>query len=205
MIVNELEYLYRIQSKVTPSFVELPNGQISYSIDLNTREINSPEVLSVKRDHLSTVIYFNVDRFYNYMDLSTLSCVIIYQTPDGKSHLYPIHYYDIYTLEKEGKMILAWNINDIATQEDGIVSYAFKFFKVTGDTVDNAKLVYSLNTFPAKSTILYGLDAPDEAFEDIEIDRTNEIIFQLQAALDKVKQLEDENFNWTIITHHLDG
>ena len=102
-------------------------------------------------------------------------------------------------------MILAWNINDIATQEDGIVSYAFKFFRVTGDTIDNAKLVYSLNTFPAQSQILYGLDAPDEAFEDVEIERANEIIFQLQAALDKVKQLEDEGFNWTIITHHLDG
>ena len=88
-IAGELDFLYRIHTKETPCLVELPGGRQSYTIDLNTRTINSPKILSVKKDHLSTVIYFNVDRFFDYMDLSTTSCVIIYQTPDGQSHFYP--------------------------------------------------------------------------------------------------------------------
>ena len=77
-MANELDFLYRIEKQETPAIIKLPGGIESYSIDLNTRQINSPKVLSVKKDHLSTVIYFNVDRFFDFMDLSTLNCVIIY-------------------------------------------------------------------------------------------------------------------------------
>lgn len=196
MIVKELDYLYRIQSKVTPCFVELPNGDISYSIDLDTRKINSPQFLSVKKDHLSNVVYFNVDRFFDYMDLSTLSCVIIYQTPDKQTHLYPIPYYDIFTLAKEGKMVMPWNISDITTQIEGDITYSFRFFRIDGDTLDNAELVYNLNTFPATSKILYGLDAPNIDDDDEE---TNSTISSLEFLIAQVKELQDDRFTWTVI------
>ena len=196
-INSELDFLYQIHTKETPCIVELPGGTESYSIDLNTRKINSPQVLSVKKDHLSTVIYFNVDRFFDYMDLSTLSCVIIYQTPNGQSHFYPIQYYDIFTLKKEGKMVMAWNINDIVTKESGTITYAFKFFKVEGDTLDNSKLIYNLNTAPTQSTILYGLDAPKPALDLEETEEVNDIIKQLEFALDTVRKAGEE-FTWTV-------
>lgn len=197
MIANELDYLYRIQSKVTPCFVELPNGEISYSVDLQTRQINSPEFLSVKKDHLSNVIYFNIDRFFDYMDLSTLPCVIIYQTPDEQVHVYPIPYYDIYTLAKEGKMILPWNISNIVTQLEGDIIYSIRFFKIEGDIVDDANLVYNLNTFPAKSKILKGLDASNLTNDEDE--SLHPATETLETLIAQVKELKDNNFTWTII------
>lgn len=196
-INSELEFLFRIHTKETPCIVELPGGHQSYSIDLNTRKINSPQILSVKKDHMSTVIYFNVDRFYDYMDLSTLSCVIIYQTPDGQTHFYPVQYYDIFTLKSEAKMVIAWNINDIVTSQSGTITYAFKFFKVQGDLIENAELIYNLNTAPAQSTILYGLDAPKAALNQEETKEVNEIVRQLEFALDAVRKAREE-FQWTV-------
>ena len=197
MIANELDYLYRIQSKVTPCFVELPNGETSYGIDLQTRQINSPEFLSVKKDHLSNVIYFNIDRFFDYMDLSTLPCVIIYQTPDEQVHVYPIPYYDIYTLARDGKMVLPWNISNIATQLEGDIIYSIRFFKIEGDIVENANLVYNLSTFPAKSKILNGLDAPN-LVDDGDGDR-HPAAETLETLIAQVKELKDNSFTWTII------
>lgn len=195
MIAKELDFLFQIQSKVTPYFVELPNGKKSYSINLQTRKISSPEFLSVQEDHLSNVVYFNVDRFFDYMDLSTLSCVIIYQTPDGQSHIYPVPYYDVYTLSKEGKMILPWNISSIVTKNNGIITYSFRFFKLSGDTFDNSELIYNLNTFPATSKILYGLDAPN--IDDS--DEVNSTINTLEELITQVKELKDTGFTWTVI------
>lgn len=196
MAINELDYLYRIQSKVTPCLVELPNGDISYSINLQTRKINSPEFLSVKKDHLSNVIYFNVDRFFDYMDLSTLPCVITYQTPDNQTHFYPVPYYDIYTLAKEGKMIFPWNINNIVTKNEGDIIYSIRFFKISGDVLDTAELVYNLSTSPTTSKILYGLDAPN--IED-DNDTVNSAVNTLEELIFQVKELRDTGFTWTII------
>lgn len=197
-MANELDFLYRIEKQETPAIIKLPGGIESYSINLNTRQINSPKVLSVKKDHLSTVIYFNVDRFFDFMDLSTLNCVIIYQTPDGQSHFYPVQYFDTYTLAEQGKMIMAWNINNIVTKETGTITYAFKFFKVEGDTLDSAKIIYSLNTAPAQSEILYGLDAPNEALDEEEVAEVNDLIQQWEAAVTATKQLQESTFVWNV-------
>ena len=196
MSIKELDYLFQIQSKVTPCLVELPNGEESYSIDLQTRKISSPEFLSVQRDHLSNVIYFNVDRFFDYMDLSTTSCVITYQTPDGQSHMYPIPYYDTYSLAKEGKMVLPWNISDIVTKQNGIITYSFRFFKLSGDTLDNSKLVYNLNTSPATSEILYTLDSLEINEDDEE---ANAAVETLETLISKVKNTIEDSFYWTIM------
>jgi hypothetical protein len=74
----------------------LPAGEIVYDIDLNSREINSPKFLSVKKDHKSETVYFRVDRFFDYVDLSTTVCLVQYITPKTKkSRIYVVPFYDI--------------------------------------------------------------------------------------------------------------
>jgi hypothetical protein len=40
--------------------------------------VATPEVLSVEYDHNSKSIFFSVDRFFDNVDLSEMSCVIQY-------------------------------------------------------------------------------------------------------------------------------
>lgn len=150
--------LYTIQSQYPPCLAELPNTLNNvYEVDLNTRVINSPKFLSVKKDHQAEVVYFILDRFFDYMDLSTTTCLIQYITPDQKSYTYIVPYYDIYTYQNEGKMVIPWNIEGAVTQVPGIVKYSIRFYKIEGND-QNSRLVYNLNTLPAESEVLYGLD-----------------------------------------------
>ena len=162
---TEQEYLaqlHQIQSQNPPSIAILPSAETIYDIDVISRTVNSPKFLSVARDHKSETIYFRIDRFNDYMDLSNTICIVQYYDASGKSHIYPVPFFDIVTEHKNGKLLFPWCIDGAATQKAGIVEYSFRFYRV--DTIDG-KLVftYSLNTIPAKSNVLYGMDVQDLA------------------------------------------
>ena len=71
--------LYLIQSQNPPSLVLFPETKTIYDIDLDSRTITGPEILSVSRDHKAETVYFRIDRFRDYMDLSkTKSCCYIF-------------------------------------------------------------------------------------------------------------------------------
>ena len=78
-IIKEQEFLsnlYAIQSLNPPSYVLFPDKKKTYNIDLATRTIDAPAHLSVSKDHESETIYFKIDRFHDYMDLTNTTCVI---------------------------------------------------------------------------------------------------------------------------------
>jgi hypothetical protein len=131
--INEQDYLshlYAIQSQNPPSLVLFPKTKRIYDINLDSRTIDSPEFLSVAHDHKAETIYFRVDRFRDYMDLSNTVCVIQYVTPDGKTHIYPVPFYDITTERKDKKMLFPWCVDGAATQFKGIVSYSIRFYLI---------------------------------------------------------------------------
>ena len=159
MIVdNELDLLFRAQKSFPPSPIEFVGYDPAYEINLNTREIETPKEVVVTEDHNATTFYFVVDRFLDYIDLSTMHCVILYNT-NNTTHAYPVPYYDIYTLSHSNKIIFPWNLSESVTQQPGIVEFSVKFYKIKGEIQQNAELVYSLNTKPAKLKVSYGLDA----------------------------------------------
>ena len=147
------EDLFRLGIK--PQTVILnPNDKI-YKIDLNTRTIEEPEWLAVKSDHESEIVFFEMDRYYDGMDLSTTACVVQYQVKNketGESivnaHLIP--FYDVKTKAKEFKMIIPWDITHEVSQSAAEVSFSFRFFKISEDL----KVSYNLSTLTAKSQIL---------------------------------------------------
>jgi hypothetical protein len=78
-IINEQEFLsqlYIIQNQNPPSYVLFSNIKEVYDIDLKTRTITPPSLLSVSKDHKAETIYFSIDRYHDYMDLSNTTCVI---------------------------------------------------------------------------------------------------------------------------------
>jgi hypothetical protein len=79
MIVQDLEkeVLLSIQREHPQDEMILPGYQdIGYKINLSTREIESPEFLSIEKDHDSEIKYFVVDRYLDHKDLSTTICIV---------------------------------------------------------------------------------------------------------------------------------
>jgi hypothetical protein len=148
-------YLSEIQSANPPSIAILPKAETVYEIDLATRAIETPEYLSVAKDHRSETVYFKIDRYFDYMDLAQTTCIVQYVTADGKARIYPVPFYDITTASDEDKMIFPWCIDGGATAVAGPIQYSVRFYKIDGIA---QQFVYSLNTQPTTSKILEGMD-----------------------------------------------
>jgi hypothetical protein len=134
MITAANEYysaLAQIQDQNFPvQAVLVPSTERIYEVDLFTRSVSMPEFLSIETDHQAETIYFKVDRFFDYMDLSRTACVIQYITANNESHFYPVPFYDCITFNEENKMIIPWNISGAVTNTAGIVKFNIRFYKI---------------------------------------------------------------------------
>lgn len=182
--VTTLDQLSDIQAKNAPSNVYLPYAHNIYDIDLNSRTIHGPSTLSVQRDHKSEILYFKVDRYFDYMDLANTICLVEYITPDDIQripHIYVVPYYDTRKFIKEDKMIFPWAVGGAATSQNGTLEYAIRFYKIEGAGKD-AKLVYNLNTLPTTSQVLRGIESDGEIMKaeyDIPVEHYEELLAQL--------------------------
>lgn len=182
--VDTLEQLYELQVQNAPSNVFLPYAHNIYDIDLKTRQINGPEFISARRDHKSQIIYFKIDRYFDYMDLANTIGIIEYIVPgDTKRipHIYVIPFYDTTKFIQEGKMIFPWAVGGSATQKEGTIEYAIRFYRIDGEG-KNRKLVYNLNTLPTRSKVLPSIEGDGEiskAEYDIPVERYEELIHQV--------------------------
>lgn len=187
-----LEQLYNIQKEHFPSNVYLPYAHNIYDVDLRTRTIYGPEMISVQRDHNSEVIYFKVDRFIDFMDLANTTCIIEYIIPGDVTrvpYLYIVPFYDIAKFAKENKMIFPWNVGGAATSKSGKIEYAIRFFKVSED---GSKLIYNLNTLSTTSSILSSIEGSGEII-NAEYD------IPMEAYESLIQQVKDNKTYWTIL------
>lgn len=161
---SSIETLYDIQENQKPELAQMFYATKYYDIDLDSRTVESPEYLSVLKDHKAENVYFRINRFCDYMDLSTTTCVIQYKNKQGTG-IYPVPYFDIITGQgnpdagEPDKLIFPWCIDGRASAVSGPIEYAIRFYKIDRD---GKKFVYNLNTLPATSKIKYGLDVKDD-------------------------------------------
>ena len=219
-IISEQDFLsqlYMIQGANPPSQVAFHKGEkVIYDIDLATRTITPPPFLSVEKDHESSIIYFRVSRYYDYMDLSLLPGVIQYITPDGTTHYYPIPFYDIITERDEeepanSKMLVPWCVQGTATQFVGDVTFSLRFFKVEqiqverSDEIDEEaaavtpaevryNYVYNLTTMPAVSPVLEGMEV-EELQSEFSIPANT--VASLQQQIDNIELYQ--GVWWTVV------
>lgn len=162
-------HLHLIQNINPPQFFpmnSLENEKL-YNIDLDKRIIEAPEFLSVLEDHSSEIVYFLVDRFYDYMDLATMACLIEYVNAAGETGAYAVPFYDVQTYKTEKKMIIPWCINGQVTAAAGIVKFQVFFYSIDSypvlDDQNQAtgkyeyRYNYRLNTQIAESKVLHGM------------------------------------------------
>ena len=190
---NETAILFKVSSSTPPCPIKLPTYGPLYHINLQTREVESPKEVVVKKDHNSDVFYFSVDRYLDYMDLSTTNCVLVYSIND-KSYVYPVPYYDTYSLAGYGKIILPWILDETVTREAGAVEFSFRFYQIEGDTSSNATITYSLQTKPAIFQVQRGLDAPVYDTEEIKQNDYCGFLLALLAEANKTRK----QFSWII-------
>ena len=137
MIITQEQYLQYLNELSNPGFKALtfPKGERIYKINLNTRTSEAPTFLSVKGDYEAETILFQVDRFFDNMDLSMANCVIQYTNAEGKGYLYHVPFYDRETLQEDGKLIIPWFIKDPVTRASGPIHYSFQFFQIDRDEI----------------------------------------------------------------------
>lgn len=159
-------HLHIIYNNNPPTYAALPTADNIYNVDIRTREIDAPLFLAVEKDSVSETIYFIVDRYADYMDLSTTGCIITYTSAKGITRLYAVPFYDIYSYAHQKKMIIPWNLDSGIAEEAGDVEFAIQFYKT--DIRFNEKtqrdepiISYSLNTQTAHSKILQGIESQE--------------------------------------------
>lgn len=175
--------------------VLLPSNEKIYNVNLNTREIETPEFLSIAKDHFAETVYFEMDRFYDHVDLATATGIIQFENANKELHLYKIPIIDITT--KPGKIIFPWCIDGAATAAAGTIKYSFNFYNVKkSPNVDEngnflgAEFEYSLNTKVATSKILNGLDV------DKNKEEYKGLASALEIEINRLEQLSRDGLEW---------
>lgn len=155
MITNRADYeRYLANIKETaPSVIRmrLPVDEPVYKIDWNTRKVSAPPFIGVEGDHKAEFVFFEMDRFYDMMDLADTVGLVIFKNAKNEEYCQIIPYYDTYSIT--GKIIFPWSIQAPAALYTGTVSFSFKFFKVDPTS---KKLLYELNTLIATTKVLKG-------------------------------------------------
>lgn len=182
----------------------LPSDDQIIDIDLNTRQIDAPEFLSVRFDHNAEIIYFRCDRYHDNMDLTNTVCLILYQNAEhaeaGKKKernwgIFWVPYFDVdhYTVDEETglatpQILIPWSVGGMATKYPGTVDYVVRFYQLDST---GQKYLYNMSTKVAQGEILHGLDLSDK-IEDFQIDTTE--VERIYSALAQAK--EDSSTYW---------
>lgn len=143
-------------------YIRVPVDETPFHVDCNTRIITVPAEfkangLSVKGDHTAEVVFFDVDRFFDAMDLSSCQeanhgeCYIQWENAAKEVGLSRAYAFDI----TETKVIFGWIISDSITAAEGDVKFSVRFVKKDPDT---GVINYSLSTLTAVCPIKPSLD-----------------------------------------------
>ena len=155
MITSSQEYKEFLAgiAETAPSVLKMriPTYEPVYKIDLNTRKIEPPPYIGVEGDHEAECVFFEVDRFYDGIDLSDSIGLILFKNAKDEEYYQVIPYYDIDSVKD--KIIFPWLIQAPAALYGGVVSFSIKFYKIEPTS---GELIYELNTLIAKTKVLVG-------------------------------------------------
>ena len=169
---NYLKKLVDLEDKhedIDPMFTMIPAYEGTFVIDANTRNITTPPEfvngVGVQGDDIAEIIYFEIARYFDAVDLATMDILIQWARPgseadgtDGNQNL-ALPYKRSLKL-KQGHIVFGWPITKEMTEESGDIIYSIRFYKKEMDdyTHEFKRLVYSFSTSPARLKIKKGLD-----------------------------------------------
>ena len=191
--INNIEGFFgNIESiaQLDKKFLRLPLDEPMFEIDANSRKIAVPDTfksngVSVQGDHLAETVFFSIDRYFDYTDLSTTDITINWKmgTNYGKTKNFIMNK-DILP----GYIIFGWPINNDITVKSGSLTFAVEFRKE-----QNGQVVYDFNTLAANVNIKDGLVVSSE-IEAVSLD--NDILSILTNSSFGEGEAAVGNVNW---------
>lgn len=178
-----------------------------FKIDLDAREIIAPadylDFIGVVGEHRAETITFQVDRYYEDVDLANMCIVVEYVNAQGDGRVSPILLRDFITFEDQDQILFDWVIDSEFYTAPGTVQFDVRFYMI-GDSYDtngNRALVYSLRTKPFTSKIIDTLPLDSNEFEEEYEQQFASQIDQLIATADALKNdINNKKFYWTDIS-----
>lgn len=162
-------------------FLRLPVDENMVTINANTRTINLSNAyrtngIAVVGDTYAETLWFQIDRYYDLQDLSTLNIYIYWELPNKvKGYSIPV-FKDIHS--EAGKLIFSWTIPAILTEMAGNIKFYVSFQD------DSNSGSYIFNTLPQTAKINATLDI--DASEGLQGDGVN-----AAQVLDRLKNTTD--------------
>lgn len=184
------DLLQGLQNSASSVITTIPDTDNLIHVDLSKREIILPpamrEFLSIETDHRADTLYFEVDRYYDNVDLARQTIVIEYVNAKKEGRVYPVLLKD---LSVPGKLRFGWCIGGEATKYAGDLKFSIHFFTIDplhqGPSGDHI-LLYSLHTQPVTGKIQYGMEWPDQ-LEDYDFSlATIEAIYEYMDSHGKI-------------------
>ena len=177
--VNNLDAFYgSIQeiAAIDTKFLRLPLDEPLFEIDANSRKITVPAEfrangISVQKDHLAEVVFFRIERYFDYTDLSTCNIVINWKmgNQEGKTTRF-IKFEKVFTIDetKASCIVFGWPVNNVVTNKSGPLTFAVEFFKTDGPE-GTGNVIYRFNTMPITVNVKEGLIV-DENIEVVDLE-----------------------------------
>ena len=174
-------------------YTVLPLDEDHFEINADTRAITIPASfkkngVAVLGDDLAEVLYFRVDRYFDYMDLNNCDIYIQWETPKDPAtglttkSLSPAYIRDIDS--EPGKLIFGWALSDAITANSGTLKFSVRFFQWADDekaaTGAEKIIAYSFSTLTASVSIQAGLNFNLESDEHKVDDVGNRLIERLE-------------------------
>ena len=168
----------------------LPLDEDHFIINANTRAITIPSAfkkngIAVQGDDLAEVIYFEIDRYFDYMDLNSCDIFIQWETPknaEGKTTRSVSSEYIRDIESKPGKLIFGWALSDQITKQAGQLKFSVRFFKwedeEEAENGVNKNLAYSFSTLTASVQINPSINIDIEK-EDFDVDNCADRLVEL--------------------------
>lgn len=154
-----------VKFKSYSKFLMLPIEEEYFIINANSRTIDIPNSyakngVSVVGDQIAETLLFEIDRYFDYTDLTRKTIYIQWTNPAGKEGATWITMVDF----DDKKIRFGWPLDKrVTTEGNGKLQFSVRFFSKDGED-----LSYSLNTLPATVSIKNTLYA--ELNDSIEID-----------------------------------
>jgi hypothetical protein len=129
-------------------FTVLPLDEDHFHINANTRAINIPpdfkkNGIAVQSDDLAEVVYFEIDRYFDAVDLNTQNIFIEWEDAEGVPGFSREYVRDIES--EPNYLIFGWALAKDITQHPGKVRFSIRFYTFDDRSEEN-KLIYSFST-----------------------------------------------------------
>lgn len=147
-------------------YTALPLDEDCFEINANTRGITIPASfkkngLAVQGDHIAEVVYFKIDRYFDYIDFNNTEICIQWELPKNADGVVIKGISREYLRDIEsdpGKLIFGWALSDIITANSGVIKFSVRFFELEDPNAENKKLEYNFSTLTASANIQSSLN-----------------------------------------------